>query len=716
MHWWKIDLAPDSPLPKLVLRAIEKKWETPAVTIDTTVASVSRIGRLLGTHNYKGGHIGRQATIIDAPGASRDGRDSSAAGSNGHAGIARGAKAGDEDRRPSAGAIDRTGHGSFRPAAQRADRKGPCPATRHVLVAGEDRAGAGCQHRGDSQRQGDSIRLLGKPRQPGNLVQVVPLRFVSAPARTTRRTGSRYTRPRASLPAAITRNVKARACSISWRSSPRSWRPKPQKATTTPTGSRRVLQSAPAGHLARFADGYQDGDLPRGVRGVGQGGTEPARRNGSSTPWGSRRRRTSPPKWSTTPIRRPLRWCSIALKRSPLAEAERTPDASEYLLFNNGLLHVPTYLDGKANYWVDPTSDYFSLAKLPYDFDPHHTVAPTNFTAYCQYQWADANVHLLLEEIMGDILMGDLRQRSFYAFLGKGFAGKSAVVEGAFEGLVGEHNRCAVDLAGFAKDFGLEGAIGKKLILVSEAGVDFRYSSGIVEKIKRITGGDPISVNRKNKSILSVRLNAKILAVSNHLLRMIDDSGAIVRPAGPAAVHAQDRGGQGRQDLSREAQGRIVGHCAVGAEGLEAPARQRPLHHARFVETGAQRFAGNRLPHPHLHQGVLSTRQKGIHGHREALGEVEGLLLPGARSEGRRKGRLALPRLNRRSPSCGGIGSPWPESRSGDSSASKSRWPGNDSARPPVPGLEVTVQPRHDSFAKQHACLAQEINSNRRTK
>ena len=82
-------------------------------------------------------------------------------------------------------------------------------------------------------------------------------------------------------------------------------------------------------------------------------------------------------------------------------------------------------------------------------------------------------------------------------------------MEGAFEGLVGEHNRCAVDLAGFAKDFGLEGGIGKKLILVSEAGVDFRYSSGIVEKIKRITGGDPISVNRKNKSILSVRSTPK---------------------------------------------------------------------------------------------------------------------------------------------------------------------------------------------------------------
>ena len=36
-----------------------------------------------------------------------------------------------------------------------------------------------------------------------------------------------------------------------------------------------------------------------------------------------------------------------------------------------------------------------------------------------------------------------------------------------------------------------------------------------------------ISINRKNKPILSVRLDTKILAVSNHLLHLIDDSGAL---------------------------------------------------------------------------------------------------------------------------------------------------------------------------------------------
>ena len=65
--FWAIDLAPDSTLPKRILKTIQQKWETPKVKIDLTVASVARIARLLGTNNYKGGKAGRQATILEAP-------------------------------------------------------------------------------------------------------------------------------------------------------------------------------------------------------------------------------------------------------------------------------------------------------------------------------------------------------------------------------------------------------------------------------------------------------------------------------------------------------------------------------------------------------------------------------------------------------------------------------------------------------------------------
>jgi hypothetical protein len=65
--FWKIDLPPDSPLVKQVLKAIKRKFETPNVTIDLSVASLSRIGRLLGSDNWKGGKRGRQSAILDAP-------------------------------------------------------------------------------------------------------------------------------------------------------------------------------------------------------------------------------------------------------------------------------------------------------------------------------------------------------------------------------------------------------------------------------------------------------------------------------------------------------------------------------------------------------------------------------------------------------------------------------------------------------------------------
>lgn len=64
--FWAIDLPPDSKLVKRVLETIRKQWGNPGVEIDLSVASIARIGRLLGTDNWKGGKRGRQSVILDA--------------------------------------------------------------------------------------------------------------------------------------------------------------------------------------------------------------------------------------------------------------------------------------------------------------------------------------------------------------------------------------------------------------------------------------------------------------------------------------------------------------------------------------------------------------------------------------------------------------------------------------------------------------------------
>ena len=219
---------------------------------------------------------------------------------------------------------------------------------------------------------------------------------------------------------------------------------------------------------------------------------------------------------------------AITFDRADNAPHWRTPReqlASEFLLFRNGLLHVPSYLAKIPGYFCDPTPEYFALAKLPYDF-LENAPEPQRFIEYCNYQWTDASNHLLLDEMLGDILLADPRKRVFYGLFGKPQSGKSALTE-TIENMVGEQNRCAVDLQHFASTFGLEGVVGKKLILVSEAGLDARYSSAIVEKIKRITGNDLINISRKHKTALSLRMDAKIVVVSNNFLRLIDDSGAL---------------------------------------------------------------------------------------------------------------------------------------------------------------------------------------------
>ena len=178
-------------------------------------------------------------------------------------------------------------------------------------------------------------------------------------------------------------------------------------------------------------------------------------------------------------------------EETPHWRTEEKHGASEYLAFKNGLLHVPTFLAG-GDALTPLTPDYFSLGLLPYNFDPKAPI-PFNYMAYCQNEWADFRHHLLLEEITGDILLADPRTRVFYAFTGKGGAGKSSVVE-TIESAVGEQNRCAVDLIDFAEGFGLQEAVGKKLILCAEANVDRRHANGIVEKIKRVTGNDCVNV------------------------------------------------------------------------------------------------------------------------------------------------------------------------------------------------------------------------------
>ena len=64
---------------------------------------------------------------------------------------------------------------------------------------------------------------------------------------------------------------------------------------------------------------------------------------------------------------------------------------------------------------------------------------------------------------------------------------------------------------------GFPGVTDKRVIIIPDAhDADLSRRSAAIERIKSITGNDEVSVNRKNQSILSVKIPAKIMVANKH--------------------------------------------------------------------------------------------------------------------------------------------------------------------------------------------------------
>jgi P4 family phage/plasmid primase-like protien len=174
---------------------------------------------------------------------------------------------------------------------------------------------------------------------------------------------------------------------------------------------------------------------------------------------------------------------------------------------------------------LPPSPHWFNLAALDYDYDPK---------AECE-QWK-----VFLNEIFGD---DDESKATIMEFMGlclttitefqKGLfikgpkrSGKGTIAY-IMESVVGEHNVEPQLMSDFAQDFGIETFVGKTLVAVSDARVEKTKLAGAAEKILSIIGEDKIKVNRKYKGALGVRLQTKLLFLSNMLLKIPDESGVL---------------------------------------------------------------------------------------------------------------------------------------------------------------------------------------------
>lgn len=212
------------------------------------------------------------------------------------------------------------------------------------------------------------------------------------------------------------------------------------------------------------------------------------------------------------------------------------PAPQDLALFANGLLNV------SESSLIPHDGRYFATGLPAVDWDPF-AECPT------WMKWLDETLdpsfHATLQEWMGYCLTPDVRAHKFGVFIGGPRSGKSTA-HNVLCGLLGSHAASST-MADLSGDFGLEGLTDKRLILLPDAH-DARATgrSAALERIKAITGADPISVNRKGKQLINnAVLKARLLVTCNKMPRFIDESGAL---AARMLIVQFDRSFIGRED------------------------------------------------------------------------------------------------------------------------------------------------------------------------
>ena len=199
--------------------------------------------------------------------------------------------------------------------------------------------------------------------------------------------------------------------------------------------------------------------------------------------------------------------------------------ADDLLCFNNGILNIRRYLEDKGCF-IPPTPSLFSEHRATFDFK-QSAAEPTEWLRFLETLDQDDDWYTLLQQMMGYSLWLGYDLQKLFQIVGPRRSGKGTITKVLIDLLGGPPAVCSPGLEQFADDFGLEQAIGKRLALIPEAAMPTKKVAHIVSRLKAITGGDMVTVCRKHKPNIPMRLRMKIWMVTNNFLALPDNSGAL---------------------------------------------------------------------------------------------------------------------------------------------------------------------------------------------
>ena len=190
------------------------------------------------------------------------------------------------------------------------------------------------------------------------------------------------------------------------------------------------------------------------------------------------------------------------------------------LILQDGLLETAT------RKVLPPCVEVFSPNFLPYSYDPDATCP--QWMQFMGELWPDDRGEVrLLQQWFGYVISGRTDLHKMLFLVGSLRGGKGTIAR-ILTALAGKGNTESMTFASLGSNFGLSGLIGKSLAVFPDARMRGGMHEGaIIERLLSISGEDSLPIDRKYRSVLTVRLGARIVLVSNEIPRFTDSSGAL---------------------------------------------------------------------------------------------------------------------------------------------------------------------------------------------
>jgi P4 family phage/plasmid primase-like protien len=195
-----------------------------------------------------------------------------------------------------------------------------------------------------------------------------------------------------------------------------------------------------------------------------------------------------------------------------------TPDPKNLVLFRNGVL------DLRTDELLELDGSYFATGTPAFDFDARAACPAWDDWLH---ERIDHSFIPTLQEWAGFVMVPDTTAHRFMTFIGKSRTGKGTA-KNVLEALVGTAHVGSMAMSDFASNFGLMGALDKRLIVFPDAKDAPSAARGrALERLLAMTGGDRLHIDRKNKAPVDAKLMARLLILGNQHLHWVDESGAL---------------------------------------------------------------------------------------------------------------------------------------------------------------------------------------------